>query len=62
MENLTIDQRVSKIMELAGDDIAVAANLHIHSQGVTIPAGKRGVFFQNNIQGHHIENGTLEQD
>jgi hypothetical protein len=54
MENLTIDQRMSKIQELAGDDISIAANLVITHEGILVPKGKRFVM-SNSLLRQKIE-------
>jgi CheY-specific phosphatase CheX len=46
---LTIDQRKTKIEELAGDDIAVAVNLNVSKKGIKIDDSMPCVVYGNKV-------------
>lgn len=48
MENLTIEQRIAKIRELAGKEISVALNLNIIGGTINITEGRKAVV-ENNV-------------
>lgn len=60
MESLTIDQRVAKIQELAGNEISVAANLIVTNTGLKAPLGKRALFVNNHFQESSISDEPNE--
>jgi hypothetical protein len=61
MENLTINQRISKIIELAGDDISVAINLNVDGT-INIPEGKRGIIVGNTLTAYEKTAAVVDKE